>query len=95
MDVDIPTHNCNACGGKQWPLQHGQQVVDVKDCQGVPTDYPADEQGNPTATPRFILQIAKACQRTTLQMNRAIQLPRHVSFCGNAWVNTAPIAMSP
>ena len=56
MDVDIPTHNCNACGGKQWPLQHGQQVVDVKDCQGVPTDYPADEQGNPTATPRFILR---------------------------------------
>ena len=56
MDVGIPTDNCNACGGKQWPHEHGQQVVDAKDCQGMPKDYPADKQGNPTATPGFILR---------------------------------------
>ena len=46
----IHTDNCESCGGKPWPRE---MVVAANDCQGMPKDYPADKQGNTTATPSF------------------------------------------
>ena len=46
MDIlAVNADNCNACGGKQWPHAHGQQVVGAKRCQGMPMAFPADAQG--------------------------------------------------